>query len=273
MRGPKRQLWPAGSGTPTRRRRWRHRFQATGIYVTLNPCQEALLGRANERLVAGVLPNPGQRNCAYHEPPGRPGPHPTRGISSSDLDHEAALEMAQVIRSDLENEGWPDPLVGDSGNGAHLIYPLDLPRDDESTALLKAMLAGLARRAHGPVGPPTPRTRPDRLQPGPAHQIIRHHGPEGRPYARQTAPARSGLISLPEARRPVPVELLESIAQEAGGEEAPKNKGKGQPSGGYFDLAAYVCPLRRERGEGEAPRRRYSVLSIRVHLRSYPHRQ
>jgi len=45
--------------------------------------------------------------------------------------------MAEIIRVDLENQGWPEPLVGDSGNGAHPVYPLDLPRDDETAVLLR----------------------------------------------------------------------------------------------------------------------------------------
>ena len=111
----------------TRRWRWRRKFQATGVYLTLNPCQEALLARANERLVAGVgrtkdAEIPRIRNLLIDLDPIRP-----EGISSTDAEHEAALEMAEIIRADLENEGWPEPLVGDSGNGGHLVYPLDLP--------------------------------------------------------------------------------------------------------------------------------------------------
>jgi hypothetical protein len=73
------------------------------------------------------------------------------GISSTDAEHEAALGMAQIIRTDLEKEGWPPPLVGDSGNGGHLTYPIDLPPGEAATALLKAVLAGLARRYAAPL--------------------------------------------------------------------------------------------------------------------------
>jgi hypothetical protein len=46
----------------------------------------------------------------------------------------------------LKAEGWPLPMVCESGNGMHLIYPLDLSSDAESTALVKDALAGLAAR-------------------------------------------------------------------------------------------------------------------------------
>ena len=79
--------------------------QANGVYVTLNPCQEALLARANERLVAGVGRTKDAeiqriRNLLIDIDPTRP-----EGISSTDTEHDAALEMAQIIRADLEEAG------------------------------------------------------------------------------------------------------------------------------------------------------------------------
>jgi hypothetical protein len=58
----------------------------------------------------------------------------------------AAKERADTCRQALKAEGWPLPMVCESGNGMHLIYPLDLPNDAESTALVKGALAGLAAR-------------------------------------------------------------------------------------------------------------------------------
>jgi len=42
--------------------------------------------------------------------------------------------------------GWPAPLVAESGNGMHLLYAIDLPNDDEATALVKAVLIALGER-------------------------------------------------------------------------------------------------------------------------------
>ena len=52
------------------------------------------------------------------------------GISSSDDEHTAALERAMAIRDELSKRGWPEPIFADSGNGGHLLYQVDLPRDD-----------------------------------------------------------------------------------------------------------------------------------------------
>jgi hypothetical protein len=51
-------------------------------------------------------------------------------ISSTDAEHEAALTRAREIRDWLAADGWPDPIYADSGNGAHLMYPIDMPTDD-----------------------------------------------------------------------------------------------------------------------------------------------
>lgn len=40
--------------------------------------------------------------------------------------------------------GWQTPLLADSGNGAHLLYRIDLPNDDISRDLVKRCLEVLA---------------------------------------------------------------------------------------------------------------------------------
>ncbi len=56
--------------------------------------------------------------------------------------------MARVheIREALAAEGWPDPLLADSGNGGHLLYRINLPNDHASTQLVKRCLEALAFR-------------------------------------------------------------------------------------------------------------------------------
>jgi hypothetical protein len=122
--------------------------EATGVYVTLNPSQEALLSRANSRLKAGVDRTPDSniariRNLLIDIDPVRP-----TGVSSSDPEHDTALAMVEFVKADLREAGWPDPLVGDSGNGAHLIYALDLPNDPagESKELIHRVLVALQER-------------------------------------------------------------------------------------------------------------------------------
>ena len=51
------------------------------------------------------------------------------GVSTTDAEHEAALERGRLLRDHLSSIGWPAAVLADSGNGAHLLYRVDLPKD------------------------------------------------------------------------------------------------------------------------------------------------
>lgn len=104
-----------------------------GVYLTLNPTNPALLARAPKNKVrrAGNGDTTSDRDVMQRRSllvdvdPVRP-----TGISSTDEEHSAALALAERIRGDLVAAGWPVPIFADSGNGAHLIFAVDLPVDD-----------------------------------------------------------------------------------------------------------------------------------------------
>lgn len=122
-------------------------IQARGIYVTLNPVNPALLARANNRLRdmqaadASTSDNDivARRWLPIDCDPVRPS-----GISSTDAEHELALARAREIRAYLRSQGWPEPLLADSGNGAHLLYRVELPVDDGG--LIEKALVALSFR-------------------------------------------------------------------------------------------------------------------------------
>lgn len=64
-------------------------------------------------------------------------------ISSTDEEHEQALTRAREVRDHLRSLGWPEPIYADSGNGAHLLYAIDLPNDDKSTETIELALKAL----------------------------------------------------------------------------------------------------------------------------------
>lgn len=66
------------------------------------------------------------------------------GISSSDAEHELAIRKVDEIRTFLTGMNWPEPVRADSGNGAHLLYRINLPNDSDSTELVKNCLIALA---------------------------------------------------------------------------------------------------------------------------------
>ena len=121
--------------------------EVAGIYVTLNTVDPALLSRRANR----VKMNLGRKDSTTSDAdvvrrrwlpidldPVRPS-----GVSSTDGEHTAALAHAERIRTWLAGQGFPDPVMADSGNGAHLLYRIDLPNDDDSTDLVKGCLTVL----------------------------------------------------------------------------------------------------------------------------------
>jgi len=106
---------------------------AKGVYFTPNPVDPRLLSRANNRLrVMGKGDSStadgdiiARRWLLVDADPVRPS-----GIGSSDAEHDAAITRIRAIASALADRGWPDPVIADSGNGAHALFPIDLPVDD-----------------------------------------------------------------------------------------------------------------------------------------------
>ncbi|HQT96235.1 MAG TPA: hypothetical protein PK435_16540, partial [Thermoanaerobaculaceae bacterium] len=71
---------------------------------------------------------------------------PDKNTSSTDAEKAAALALAIQVREYLTGRGWPAPILGDSGNGYHLVYGINLPNDNPSTWLVEWVLKGLDRR-------------------------------------------------------------------------------------------------------------------------------
>ncbi|MDD1728309.1 MAG: hypothetical protein LUQ50_04465 [Methanospirillum sp.] len=122
----------------------------SGVYVTLNEVNKALLARRANRIKYRLGKNDsstgdGDITRRWWLPidldPVRPA-----GVSSSNEEHARALTLARTIQEFLTAIGWPDPLIADSGNGAHLLYPIDLPNDDASKIQIRSVLELLDTR-------------------------------------------------------------------------------------------------------------------------------
>jgi hypothetical protein len=118
--------------------------QGAGVYVTLNPVLPELLSRCSNRTeqYAKVTTKDGEIVKRLWLPvdldPVRPS-----GISASDSEKSAAFERAAEIKGYLAGLEWPEPIEAASGNGAHILYRVDLPNDAESTTLFRDVLAAL----------------------------------------------------------------------------------------------------------------------------------
>jgi hypothetical protein len=120
--------------------------QAKGVYLTLNPANPVLLARAANRIKPAGKGDATQdgdilkrRWLPIDCDPIRPA-----GISASDDEHSAALAKARDIAVYLRAAGWPQPILADSGNGAHVLYRIDLSTDDGG--LVQRILQALAVR-------------------------------------------------------------------------------------------------------------------------------
>jgi hypothetical protein len=118
-----------------------------GIYVTLNEVNPALLSRRANRIKMRL----GKKDSTTSDAdilhrrwlPVDIDPLRPSGVSSTDQEHAFALEKAEEIATWLASLGFPDPVRADSGNGAHLLYRIDLPNDESATTLVKICLATL----------------------------------------------------------------------------------------------------------------------------------
>ena len=205
-----------------------------GIYVTLNTVNPALLARRANRIKmrlsrkdattadADILR---RRWLPVDIDPVRPS-----GVSSTDAEHNAALDTAERIEAYLAEQGFPEPLRADSGNGAHLLYQIDLPNDDPSTALVKGALATLdALFSNDVITVDTANHNAARIWK--LYGTVSRKGdntPE-RPHR------RAKVLSAPEEMATVPIDRLRHIAGLIPREEPLQRK-----KGPGIDLAAWL---------------------------------
>ncbi len=119
-----------------------------GIYVTLNPVAPALLARRANRIQMRLSRKDTTTSdgdiVRRHWFPVDIDPVRPSGVSSTDAEHAAAMAKAREVAEFLTGKGFPAPILADSGNGAHLLYAIDLPNDDASRDLVKRCLDVLA---------------------------------------------------------------------------------------------------------------------------------
>lgn len=204
------------------------------IYITLNPPAPALLARANNRLVERPKVTTSDSDIVRRVwlpldfDPVRPS-----GISSTAAEHDAALARAGGVRDWLAGLGWPDPVMCDSGNGAHLLYRVDLPNDDASRELVRRCLQAVAL-FHGDraVGVDLTTYNAARIWKLPGTLAVKGDPTPDRPHR------RSAILESPQSLQIVPVELLKSLADMVPHLPAPDPSRNGHEA---FDLAKWIA--------------------------------
>jgi len=183
--------------------------RAKGVYAMLNLVSPEVLARARNR----VLENP-ERTTQASDVVGRVrlliDIDPTRrsGISSSDVELDAAKELAREVVALLDSMGFPPPARAISGNGIHVVYAIDLPVSDGD--LVNRCLAALAFRFNSPTAT-IDETVDKPAQLGKVYGTLARKGD-----ALSDRPHRRSRIKLPDGGlRVVSRELLERLADQA----------------------------------------------------------
>jgi hypothetical protein len=120
---------------------------ASACYFTPNHVNPALLGRAynRARIVKDRDPLTTDKDITERRwllidvDAVRPS-----HLSATPAEKAAAEGMVTAIDYWLWEKGFPPGIIGDSGNGCHLMIPVTLPADDKG--FCKRMLAGLAKQ-------------------------------------------------------------------------------------------------------------------------------
>ncbi len=131
----------------------------SAIYVVMNAVNPDLFARSPNRMIDYPKHSTADKDITRRRwllidvDPERPA-----GLSSTDEELEAANRLAADLRDWLtERMGWPEPVEAMSGNGWHLLFPINLPNDDDSTKLVKGVLEAVKAEAEklSPVDAPS----------------------------------------------------------------------------------------------------------------------
>src|SRR5680860_968483 len=120
-----------------------HDGEGGGLYATINPV------RPGQHTVSNVLKRSVKRTTADADIDSRKwlpidlDPVRDSGVPATEEEVSAARERADEVEEFLTEVGWSHPVRADSGNGVHLVYPIDLPNDDEARLLVENALRAL----------------------------------------------------------------------------------------------------------------------------------
>ena len=217
-----------------------------GIYVTLNTVNPDLLSRRSNRFLARL----GKKDAATSDgdiigrrwlPIDIDVTRPS-GISSSDLEHDAAIDAAgRISRYLTEQYRFPPAIVADSGNGAHLLYRIDLPNDESSTALIRRCLEALGAMFDRPTSEGQPGYTVDQTTFNPA-RIWKMYGTMARKgdHTPDRPHRRSQILEMPETIEVVPLDVLQTLASQAPEEDQPKQASRRTRTGPGIDLEDWL---------------------------------
>ena len=170
------------------------------VYVTLNPLTGTCETAGGAATDAEVLT---RRWLLIDADPIRPA-----DVSSTDTEKDLARQVILTVRGWLEEQGFPEPILADSGNGWHLLYRIDLPAADKG--VVKRSLGALAIRFNTEaVKIDTTVYNPSRITK--LYGTVARKGPDDRDRPHR----KSATVHVPLDLKVVPTDRLDAIAAQA----------------------------------------------------------
>jgi len=206
---------------------------ASGVYLTMNPVVPDLLARCADRLKTAQR---GQSTTDSDIVTRRWmlidfDAKRASGISATDSEKAAALSVCQRVAESLASDGWPSPVAGDSGNGYHLYYRVDLPiESDLVSRCLKALHSQFSTTL---VTVDASNGNPSRITKLPGTVARKGDSTPDRPHR------LTRLLDVPEDLQVVPVALLEALAGPGEPSKATKDE-LPRTNLQAFDLPAFI---------------------------------
>lgn len=207
------------------------------IYITINQINSALLARGINRLVPYAKQTTADSDVERRVwllvdiDPDRPA-----GVSATDEEKEAALNMASTIKHYLVREcGWSEPIVADSGNGGHLLFPIDLPNDGKTREIISRVLQAICLLFNND------KAKVD-LTTFNAARICKLYGTMATKgdHTAERPHRQSKIINYPDEQIPVPIEKLEALAGLLPIKPT-LSKGVSKNTGSVIDINAYLA--------------------------------
>jgi hypothetical protein len=164
-------------------------------------------------------------------------PERVSGISSTDEEKRRSFGMVLEVRGFLEELGWPEPIICDSGNGYHLLYHIDLPNDRDSQNLVSGILDALDFKfSSESVKVDTATKNAARITKAYGTTAKKGDDLEQRPHR------SSQILQVPEEPTPVSQEMLQEVAA-IKPEDPPRGQQVRPEANGFkeFDLSAWIA--------------------------------
>lgn len=131
------------------------------------------------------------------------------GVSSTEGELKAAETLYTNVLEYLSTKGFSEPVYAMSGNGYHILLPIDLPNDQNSTKIVKEFLHAMDKRfSNENVKVDTSTYNAARIVKLYGTIACKGDDTEERPHR------RSYIISVPETLEPVESALLEAVTKE-----------------------------------------------------------